>query len=51
MLYQSLALLAVTLASVSAFPTQIAKRDFVHDANGNIKLTCKLDFNGNVERD
>lgn len=43
MLYQGLALLAVTLTFVSAFPTQVAKRDFVNDANGNIKLTCTLD--------
>lgn len=40
MLYQSLALLAVTLTFASAIPTQAAKRDFVNDANGNIKLTC-----------
>ena len=46
MLYQSLALLlAFTLTSVSAIPTtQAAKRNFVNDANGNIKLTCTFSF-------
>lgn len=44
MLYQSFALLAVTLASVSALPTEIARRDFVQDAKGNLRLTCKLDY-------
>lgn len=44
MLYQkSFALLAATITFVAAFPTQVAKRDFTNDVNGNIKLTCKLD--------
>lgn len=42
MRYQDLALLAVALTSVSAFPTEVAKREFTHDAQGNIKLTCTL---------
>ena len=42
MRYQSFALFIVTVASVSAFPTQIGKRDFVNDAHGNIKVTCKI---------
>lgn len=44
MLSHRLALLAVLLTFVSAIPTQIAKRDFVNDAKGNIKLTCTLDY-------
>ncbi|MCJ1347368.1 hypothetical protein MMC31_005592 [Peltigera leucophlebia] len=39
MLSQRLALLAVILTSISAIPTQIAKREVVNDAKGNIKLT------------
>ena len=41
--FQTLALFAVTLASVSAFPTKIAKR-WTNNENGNIKITCKLEL-------
>lgn len=44
MRYQSLTLLAITIASVAASPTQNSKRDFVTDAKGNLKLTCKLKY-------
>lgn len=49
MLYQSLALFAVTLTSVSAFPTRLAKQDFVNDPNGNIRLTCTSDYTITLE--
>lgn len=48
MLSQRFALLAVILTSVSAIPTQIAKRDVVHDAKGNIKLTCTFGYHCSV---
>ncbi|KAI0531554.1 hypothetical protein GGR58DRAFT_524417 [Xylaria digitata] len=38
MRYQSLSLLAVANAFVSAIPSQISKRDWVNDNNGNIKM-------------
>lgn len=41
---QSLVLLVVAVASVSAYPNNLVKReDYVYDKNGNLKLTCKLD--------
>lgn len=44
MRYQSLALLTVAVACVSAYPNKLAKReDYVYDRNGNLRLTCKLD--------
>lgn len=43
MLYKSFALLAITVASISALPHEITKRDkFVHNKNGKLRLTCKL---------
>ncbi|RDL36423.1 Uncharacterized protein BP5553_05775 [Venustampulla echinocandica] len=39
MRYQTLIVLASVLASVSALPSQVAKRDWVHDKKGNLKIT------------
>lgn len=44
MRYRSLALVAVAVAFVSAYPNKLAKReDYVHDKDGNLRLTCKSD--------
>lgn len=43
MRYQSLALIAATVASVSAAPTQAVKRDWVANNKGNVKIFCKLE--------
>ena len=42
--YQSFVLLTVAVASVSAYPKNLVKREeWVNDENGNLWLTCKLD--------
>ena len=41
MLYKNFAFLAIIFASVSAIPFKAAKRDFINDENGNLKITCK----------
>ncbi|KAI1378717.1 hypothetical protein F4677DRAFT_465844 [Hypoxylon crocopeplum] len=38
MRYQSLSLAAVVFTCVSAIPSQIAKRDWINDNNGNLKI-------------
>ena len=45
--YQKFALLVIALASVSASPVKISKRDWVNDEKGNLKIACKLEIGVN----